>query len=75
MNAGRLGTDNTEMELLNVDDGTPVTSRFTEEELARIARAKQQSNVVVITRPKALGYFSIVFIIVNRMVGESIVTN
>ena len=75
MNGSRLGSDNTEMEPLNVDDGTPVTSRFTEEERARITRARQQSNVVVITRPKALGYFSIVFIIVNRMVGEYIVTN
>ena len=63
------------MEPLNVDDGAPVTSRFTEEELARIARARQQPNVDVITWPKALGYFSIVFIIVNKMVGESIVTN
>jgi hypothetical protein len=75
MDESRLSTANTEMEPLNVDDGAPVTSRFTEEELARIARARQQPNVVVITRPKALGYFSIVFIIVNRMVGESIVTN
>lgn len=64
-----------EREPLNVDDGTLVTSRFTEEERARIARARQQSNVVVITRPKALGYFSIAFIIVNRMVGEYVVTN
>jgi hypothetical protein len=75
MNGSRLGSDNTEREPLNVDDGTPVTSRFTEEERVRIARARQQSNVVVITRPKALGYSSIVFIIVNRMVGEYLVTN
>jgi hypothetical protein len=37
----------------------PVNPRFTEEELARIARARQQSNAVVTTRPQALGYFSI----------------
>jgi hypothetical protein len=74
MNESRPGTANADMEPLNVDDGAPVTSRFTEEELARIARARQQPNVVVTTRPKALGYISIVFIIVNRMVGESVVT-
>lgn len=75
MNRNRPGFDNREMEPLNVDDGAVVNPRFTEEERARIARARQQSNVVVITRPKALGYFSIAFIIVNRMVGEYIVTN
>jgi hypothetical protein len=75
MNESHHGADNTEMEPLNVGDGAPVASRFTEEELARIARAKQQPNAVVTTRPKALGYVSIVFIIVNRMVGESVVTN
>jgi hypothetical protein len=75
MNRNRPGFDNREREPLNVDDGAVVNPRFTEEERARIARARQQSNVVVITRPKALGYFSIAFIIVNRMVGEYIVTN
>lgn len=40
---------------------------FSEEDLAY---ARQQPNKVVTTRPPSLNYFSIVLIIVNRMVGK-----
>jgi len=42
---------------------------FTEEELAN---ANRSPNKVVTTRPSSLGYVSIILIIVNRMVGTSI---
>jgi len=41
---------------------------FTEEELAN---ADRSPNKVVTTRPSSLGYASIILIIVNRMVGTS----
>lgn len=40
---------------------------FTEDDLED---ARRMPNKVVTTRPPALGYASIVFIIVNRMVGK-----
>lgn len=45
---------------------------FTEDELARIERAKRASHTVVTTRPQSLGYVSIACIIINRMVGKCI---
>lgn len=45
-------------------DGT----EFTEEELLL---ANQSPNKIVTSRPATLGYLSMVFIIVNRMIGKS----